>query len=176
VPITTASNPEKARPIGHTAGGDSTGAIVLDTRTGERGDYAGWVACFAHVWEAPRDRLGRLLDLLSPNVTLIAPTTPARSTGHAAGRRAFERTFAAIPDLRAEVVRWSASGEALFIEMVYSATLGKRATQWHGVDRILFAHGEAIERRAYFNPAKVRSALVRSPTGWRQLLRLRTGL
>ena len=60
--------------------------------------------------------------------------------------------------------------------MVYSATLGKRTTRWYAVDRFLFAGGEAIERVAYFNPAKVRKALLRNPTAWKQLLRLRTGL
>lgn len=79
-------------------------------------------------------------------------------------------------DLRAEVLRWGASGDTVFIEMVYSATVGKRPMRWHALDRILFARGEAIERVAYFNPAKVRKALLRNPTAWRQLIRLRTGL
>jgi ketosteroid isomerase-like protein len=119
--------------------------------------------------------LERLLELLSPNATLIAPTTPAKSIGRAAGRRAFERTFAALPDLRAEVLRWSASGDTVFIEIAYSATIGQRLTRWRAVDRFIFAQGEAIERIAYFNPAKVQRDLLRNPTGWRQLIRLRTG-
>jgi ketosteroid isomerase-like protein len=154
----------------------SDGMVVLDTRTGERGDAAAWVEQFKHVWSAPRERLDRLLALMSEDVVLKAPTTPPVTRGREAGKRAFERALRAMPDLCAEVSRWSASGNALFIEMRFRATIGGRAAEWSNVDRFIFNRGEAIERVAYFNPAQVRKHFVRNPLGLWQLLRLRLGM
>lgn len=151
------------------------GSIVVDTTTGERGNFDMWVRQFGHVWAAPRERLDRLMALLSREIVLKAPTTPSMTVGQAAGRRAFERAFDAMPDLRAEIQRWSASGDALFIEMTFHATIGGRKIVWRDVDRILFRDGEAVERVAFFDPGKVRRAFLSSLSGIRQLLRLRMG-
>jgi hypothetical protein len=151
-------------------------SIVIDTRTGERGSLADWVACFEYVWDAPRERLDRLMALLNESVTLRAPSWPPVTHGKAAGRRAFERVFRSVPDLRAEVVRWSAASNALFIEMTFHATLGGRLTSWNSVDRFSFEDGEAVERVAYFaDPNQVWRAALRRPSGWLQLARLRFG-
>jgi ketosteroid isomerase-like protein len=141
-----------------------------------RGDLDEWVAAFAHVWEAPRQRLDALLDLLSPEVVLKAPTTPPVSRGRAAGRAAFERAFRAMPDLRAVVHGWSATGGTLFIEMTFHATIGGRPVAWDDVDRFRFEGGQAVERVAYFDPAPVRRAFLSNPRGVGQLLKLRLGL
>lgn len=77
------------------------GTVILDTRTGETGTVAEWVDAFEEVWRAPRDRLDRLLALLSDDVTLRAPAVPPVTQGKAACRRAFERAFRAMPDLSA---------------------------------------------------------------------------
>lgn len=153
---------------------DST-AFVIDTRTGEHGSAAAWVEQFADVWAAPRERLDRLMALLSPDIVLKAPTVPPKTTGQQAGRRAFERAFRAMPDLTAQIRRWSASGDVIFIEMTFRATIGRRQVAWHDVDRILFRDGVAIERIAYFDPASVRRAFLASPSALRQYLRLRFG-
>jgi hypothetical protein len=151
-------------------------SFVIDTRSGQRGSLADWVACFEHVWEAPRERLDRLMALLAESVTLRAPAWPPVTHGQAAGRRAFERAFRSVPDLRASVIRWSGASNALFIEMTFYATLGGRLTAWNSVDRFLFEHGEAVERVAYFaNSNAVWRAALRRPSGWMQLARLVVG-
>lgn len=148
--------------------------VEIDTRTGERAPLAAWVDRFAAVWAAPRERLEDLLGLLSPDVLLVAPTTPPRSRGREAGRRAFARALRAMPDLTAEVHRWSASGDTLFLELTFKATIGGRQVSWHDIDRVRFEHGRAVERVAFFDPTVVRRAF-RHPRAWPQLVRLRRG-
>lgn len=149
--------------------------VVLNTRTGQRGDLGQWVQGFIHVWEAPRERLDALMDLLSDDIVLKAPTTPPMSVGRAAGRQAFERAFRAMPDLRAVVHRWSATGETVFIDMTFHATIGGRPVAWDDVDRFRFERGVAVERVAYFDPGPVRRAFLGSLRGLAQLARLRSG-
>ena len=150
-------------------------SIVLDTESGQRGDIAQWVEQFSYVWDAPRQRLDRLMRLLSTDIVLKAPTIPPVSRGQIEGRAAFERALRAMPDLRADIHRWSTSGELLFIEMTFSATVGNRKIAWDDVDRILFRNGEAVERVAYFNPEPIKRAFLRSPSALWQRLRLRLG-
>lgn len=149
--------------------------VVLNTRTGLRGDLEQWVAGFIHVWEAPRDRLDALMDLLSAEVVLKAPTNPPMSVGRADGQRAFERAFRAMPDLRAVIHRWSARGDVVFIDMTFHATIGGRPVAWDDIDRFRFRDGVAIERVAYFDPAPVRRAFLSNLRGLAQLARLRLG-
>lgn len=150
-------------------------AFVIDTRTGEHGSAAAWVEQFAHVWAAPSERLDRLMALLGPDIVLKAPTVPPKTIGQQAGRKAFARALHAMPDLTANIMRWSACGDVIFIEMTFRATIGRRQVAWHDVDRILFRDGVAVERIAYFDPAPVRRAFLASPSALRQYLRLRFG-
>ncbi|MBO6634000.1 nuclear transport factor 2 family protein [Parvibaculum sp.] len=153
-----------------------SGDIVLDTRTGERGSFADWVKAFDDNWAAPRENLERILGLLSEDVVLKAPTRPPMSRGRAAGRRAFQAAFAGFPDLTGKTKRWAASGEVLFIEMTFTATVGGRKLSWDNIDRFLFRNGEAIERIAFFQDSTIvfRTAR-RNPRGWLQLVRLSLG-
>lgn len=150
--------------------------FVVDTSSGTSVEIADWVAAFAEVWKAPRENLDQLLALLDENVVLKAPTTPPVMKGHAASRRIFERAFRAMPDWRAEVHRWSAENDLLFIEMSFSATIGSKLISWRNVDRFLFRDGVAVERIAFFNPLPVRRAFLANPRGWLQLARLRLGI
>jgi ketosteroid isomerase-like protein len=150
--------------------------IVINTVTGRRGDYAGWVEAFSELWRGGSSRLGEFMHVMSPEIKLIAPGLKT-TTGWQACRQAFQRTFEVLPDLTARIHRWSATGDALFIEMTFAATIGGRRIEWRNVDRFLFRDGQAVERVAYFDPVKVRRAFLRSPRGWLQLLRrIRSGL
>ena len=153
-----------------------TDTVVLDVRTGKRGSVAEWVQVFDEVWEAPRERLERLLGLLSEDIVLKAPTRPPVSHGKEAGRRAFQRAFKAFPDLRAKSKRWAAAGDVLFIEFTFTATVGGVPLSWDSVDRFIFKDGQAVERIAFFQDSGVvlRHAR-RSLKGWMQILRLATG-
>ena len=150
--------------------------VIIDTRTGQTGDYAAWMQVFADLWRGGRSRLSDFMSVMSPDVKLSAPGL--RSTvGWVEGERAFMRTFDVMPDLTAEVLRWSASGDVLFIEMKFSATIGGKRIQWPNVDRFVFRNGMAVERVAFFNPLKVRKAFLANPAGWMQLWRrIRNGL
>lgn len=152
----------------------------------ERGTLADWVERFAFVWEAPAARLEALLDLLSPDVRLVAPGY-APTVGRDAARRAFERTLLAFPDLTATVKSWGTgfADEArhtdgftgtLYVEMRFAACVGRRRLTWPNVDRFTFVRGEAVERVAHFDPTRVRAALLRSPSGLLRYLRLRARL
>ncbi len=120
--------------------------IVLDVRTGEHGTIAEWREAFVPVWANPKERLERLLALLSDDVTLRAPTVPPVSHGKAESRKAFQRALEAMPDLCADVHRWSYSQNAFFIEMTFHASIGEHRTSWNNVDRFLFRDG--VRRRA----------------------------
>ena len=141
--------------------------VVINTRTGARGTIVDWVVAFTDLWSAPAQNVDRFTDLLDPQVRLIAPGVPT-TIGDAAARLAFRRLFKALPDMRGDVTRWSAAGNALFIEMTFTATVGGRHITWPNVDRITFGDGAATERTAYFDPTPVRLAFLGSPRGWRQ--------
>lgn len=147
-------------------------SIVVNTRTGERGCYSDWIRAFTELWAGGRSRLDDFMSILSPDVRLIAPGLRS-TTGWADCHAAFKRTFDVMPDLTAEIHGWSATGDTLFVEMTFSATIGGHRVEWGNVDRLLFQDGQAIERVAYFNPMRVRKAFLRNPKGWLQLWRRR---
>ena len=147
--------------------------VFVDAARGIQGDYADWVAAFSNLWRGGRSNEQRFMDLMGSEIVLSAPgLRPTK--GRAAGSEAFRRTFVVLPDLTADVHRWSATGDVLFIEMTFHATIGGRMVHWRNVDRFLFADGYAIERLAYFDPSRLRRAFLRRPSGWLQLLQRAT--
>lgn len=159
---------EIARPVVKNAAGD----VILDHRTGARGSYAEWVQAFKDRWADAKANLDRFMDILGPDIVLSAPGLKT-THGREAGYQAFARTFAALPDITGTVHRWSASGDVLFIEMTFAATIGKKRVEWHDVDRFVFRDGAAAERVAYFDPSPIRKAYLGSLSGIRQLWRMR---
>lgn len=152
--------------------GPNDQSVVVDTATGRRGSHADWVAAFEERWADARANLDRFMDILGPDIVLSAPGLKT-TRGRAAGRDAFAKTFVALPDITGTVHRWSAAGDVLFIEMTFSATIGRRKVDWHDVDRFLFRDGVAVERVAYFDPSPIRRAYLGSIAGLRQLWRMR---
>ena len=150
--------------------------VVLNTRTGETGNISAWVSKFTSLWKGGQSNINEFMDLLSSDVRLIAPGFRT-TVGRAAGLSAFARTFDVLPDLTASVVRWSANDDVLFVEMTFSATIGRRQAQWYNVDRFIFLDGLAVERVAFYNPNRVRREFLKSPAGcWQLFKRLRSGL
>ncbi|WP_310395596.1 nuclear transport factor 2 family protein [Hymenobacter sp.] len=152
----------------------ATPEVVISAESGHRGAIAEWVATFAGLWAAPAQQLDRIMDIFGADIRLVAPGY-VPTVGREAGRQAFAKTLAALPDLTGQVLRWSAQGEVLFVEMTFEATIGGRRVRWHNVDRFLFREGYAVERVAYFNPTKVRLAFLSSFKGIRQFMKLRWG-
>jgi len=148
--------------------------VVINTDTGQLGTPADFVRRFAELWANPGIHADRFGELLGSDIRLIAPMTPT-TTNRARGLRALHKVFAATPDIRASVLRWSETEDALFIEMRFTATIGGREVSWYNVDRFRFSDGVAVERVAYFDPSILQRALLRDPRGWVQLLRMRFG-
>jgi hypothetical protein len=146
--------------------------ILIDARTGRSGTVEEWVEAFTGLWRGGRERLDDFMTIFGPQIRLSAPGLRP-TIGYEAGREAFRRTFDVFPDLRASVERWAANDDTIFIEIVFSATVGGRHLQWRGVDRFLVRDDAVVERVAFLNPLRVRYALLRSPSGWKQLLRLK---
>ena len=69
----------------------------------------------------------------------------------------------AVPDLRAVVDRWSADGDAVFIEFRLRGTIGRRVVEWPAVDRFTLRGDLAIERVSYFDGLPLLGRLLRSP-------------
>ena len=147
--------------------------ILIDARTNRRGSLVEWIEAFTAIWRAGRHRLDDFMSLFDPGIKLSAPGL--RSTvGHAAGLDAFRKTFGVFPDMTASIEGWGCNGHSLFVEMGFSATIGGKLVRWQGVDRFRIHNEAIVERTAFLDPLVVRRALLANPTGWRQLMRLRS--
>ena len=133
-------------------------------------DPKAFVRAFTDHWAAPR--VDRLSTLLTDDVRLVQPMSKP-AIGIEAARKWFGGVLAAIPDIRAEVDRWSATDEYVFIEFRLIGTIGGRIVAWPVVDRFtMCADNRAKERVSYFDPMPLILAGLRSPSGWAQLARL----
>jgi hypothetical protein len=130
---------------------------------------ADFVEGFRRYWSAPS--LDGFASLLAPDVKLVQPMAPVMH-GLEEVRRNFRAIFAWLPDVHAEVDRWSSTGNAVFIEFRLLATIGGRPVEWPVVDRFLLREdGMAIERVSYFDPLPLLAAAAVRPSGWGRLWR-----
>jgi ketosteroid isomerase-like protein len=97
-----------------------------------------------------------------PDVVLEQPLMPT-ARGERGMRAMFGPLFAAMPDLRGEVVRWGPTEDSVLIELKLSGTVGGRAVEWTVVDRIVLEDGLIRSRRSFFDPLPLLPALLRSP-------------
>jgi len=139
--------------------------VIINSRTGESSHISAWVSKFTELWQGGQTNVKEFMDLLGDDVKLIAPGIRS-TTGRKEGLDAFKKTFELFPDLKASVQRWSASENILFVEMTFTATIGNRPIKWYNVDRFIFKDGLAVERVAFYNPARIRREYLRSPSGW----------
>jgi ketosteroid isomerase-like protein len=128
---------------------------------------AKFVEGFAEAWG--RSDVDMLLALLTEDIVLIQPLM-APVEGKAAARDSFARLFKLLPDLRAEVHRWAADGDLVFIEFTLEGTFGGRRVSWPAVDRFFLQDGLARERVSYFDPGPLLIHTLRRPRGWRRLV------
>ncbi len=108
---------------------------------------------------------------LTPDAVLIQPLSPVLR-GPRGLRELFEPLFRIMPDLRGEVVRWSASQDGLFIQLALHGTLGGRNVEWTTVDHILLRGNLIAARRSYFDPLPLVVALLSRPAAVVKLLLL----
>lgn len=135
-------------------------------------DRQAFVEAFKAYWHDPS--VDALVELLSEDVVLRQPLGPT-TRGLEAGKRAFARILAAIPDLRATVVRWGPTEDGVLIEFRLHGTVGGKPVEWPVVDRFVLRDGLATERVSYFDPGRLLRAVATRPTSWPRLLRSRVG-
>ena len=136
----------------------------------DEADARDFVARFADAWRHPD--LDKHEDLWADDIELIQPLMGTLQ-GRGACREAFVRLFGLIPDLHAVVHRWSADGEALFIEFTLMGTFGGTTVAWSAVDRFLLVDGRVAQRVSYFDSAPLLLSLAARPRGWKRLVRSR---
>jgi hypothetical protein len=127
-----------------------------------------FVGHFARVWD--NASVEGHAELWADDIVLAQPLM-GTLRGKAACMEGFGRLFRLIPDLRADVHRWSASDDAVFIEFTLSGTFGGRPLSWDAVDRFfLDDDGLIAERISYFDAVPLALTMVARPRGWRRLL------
>jgi ketosteroid isomerase-like protein len=122
-----------------------------------------FVARFSEYWARPS--VAGLAELLADDVVLRQPLSRPMH-GLAAAQRGFATTFRRLPDLRATVEGWSATGERVFVEFRLRATLAGRPLEWPVVDRFTLRDGKAIERVSYFDGLPLLARVLAHPSAW----------
>jgi len=128
---------------------------------------------FAEVWRSPD--LAKFEALWSDDIVLITPMM-GTVRGKQACRESFQRLFAVIPDLHADVTRVGHGPKEVFIEFTLSGTYGGKPISWDALDRFTFTGGLVAERVSYFDSAPLMVKLVGRPAGWERLIRTGTQL
>jgi hypothetical protein len=141
------------------------------TATSETNATGAFVERFDAGWRAGRDGfLDHFLPaLVHEDVVLAQPLLPAVH-GHDGFRGLFEPLFAAIPDLRGEVLGWQPEPDGATIELALRGTLDGLPLAFVTRDRIVLRDGRMLERRAQFDPRPLLLAAVRRPRAGLPLL------
>jgi ketosteroid isomerase-like protein len=127
---------------------------------------ARFAARFAETWRTPD--LAKHEALWSDGIVLTQPMM-GTVRGKRACRGAFQRLFALVPDLHADVHSVGHGSREVFIEFTLSGTYGGKAIAWDAVDRFTFTDGLIAERVSYFDSAPLMRKLVGRPRGWKRL-------
>ncbi len=124
---------------------------------------------FAETWRTPD--LAKHEALWSDGIVLIQPMMGTLH-GKQACRESFQRLFALVPDLHADVHRVGHGPKEVFIEFTLSGTYGGKPIAWDAVDRFTFTGGLIAERVSYFDSTPLIGKLVGRPAGWERLVRI----
>ncbi|HET6732372.1 nuclear transport factor 2 family protein [Mycobacterium sp.] len=123
---------------------------------------------FAETWRSPD--LAKHEAMWSDDIVLVQPLM-GTLRGKQACLESFQRLFALVPDLRADVHRVGHGRHEVFIEFTLSGTYGGKPIAWDAVDRFTFTNGLIAERFSYFDSAPLMLKLVGRPSGWERLVR-----
>ena len=129
----------------------------------------GFAERFAETWRTPD--LAKHEALWSDDIVLIQPMM-GTLRGKQACRESFQRLFALVPDLHADVHRVGHGNHEVFIEFTLSGTYGGKPIAWDAVDRFTFTNGLIAERVSYFDSTPLLGKLVARPAGWERLVRI----
>jgi ketosteroid isomerase-like protein len=134
---------------------------------------AGFARRFTEAWRTPD--LAKHEALWSDGIVLTQPMM-GTLRGKRACRMAFQRLFALVPDLHADVRAVGHGSREVFIEFTLSGTYGGKPIAWDAVDRFTFTDGLIAERVSYFDSAPLVLKLAGRPRGWNRLARTGAGL
>jgi hypothetical protein len=131
-----------------------------------------FVRFFSEGWAKPKPEgfLAHFKPRIHPEARFVQPTLPP-ARGPAEFEKGFRELFASLPDYMVEVDDWAARGDAVFIWVTHSATIGRRRRSWQGCDRIVLEDGLIRERVAVLDSGEVMPAVVAVPRLWPQLAR-----
>lgn len=125
----------------------------------------GWLTPSPHAWDR----------LLAPDVELVQPLL-RNCRGREQWWREAARLMRLVPDLRGEVLSWSATGDTMFIDVRFTGTLGGRPLTWRAVDVLtLDATGTVLRRESHFDSVPLILTVLRRPRAWLAYWRRRNG-
>ncbi|MGE2690777.1 nuclear transport factor 2 family protein [Mycolicibacterium pulveris] len=124
---------------------------------------------FADAWRSPD--LAKHEALWSDDIVLSQPMMGTLRGKHAC-LEAFQRLFALVPDLHADVHRVGHGRREVFVEFTLRGTYGGKPIAWDAVDRFTFTDGLIAERVSYFDATPLIGKLVARPAGWDRLVRI----
>jgi ketosteroid isomerase-like protein len=137
-------------------------------------DAAEFVDYFAEGWGIgatdPERFLAHFGARLEEGAAMIQPMSRT-FRGQSGLRELFGPLFAAIPDLRGEVLRWGETRDGVLVELRLHGTVAGRPVSWVSLDRITLRDGMIVEREAHFDPLPLVRALVRAPRASLKLMR-----
>lgn len=117
---------------------------------------AGWASPEPHAWNP----------FFDDSMEFVQPML-RDGVGPAVWWEEISRTLKLLPDLRADVLRWSGSGEDLFIHIRFHATLAGKPLTWDAVDWLrVTPEGTAVLRESFFDSVPVATTLLRRPGCW----------
>ena len=134
----------------------------------DEGFAARFAERFTDTWRAPD--LAKHEALWSEDIVLTQPMM-GTVRGKQACREAFQRLFALVPDLHADVHSVGHGTNQVFIEFTLSGTYGGKPIAWDAVDRFTFTDGLIAERVSYFDATPLVVKLVGRPRGGYRLAR-----
>jgi ketosteroid isomerase-like protein len=143
--------------------------VATKTAPAAREDAAAFVEKFIEAWEDPR--LERFQAVTHPDVVLEQPMMP-RMVGKEAAREGFRRLLELFPGIRGRVLRWTAEGNVVFIEMRMTVPAGSRPLEWDLTDRIELEGGLVRERVSYMDSIQIVLGILTRPSLWSRVVRL----
>jgi len=111
------------------------------------------------------ESVARIESVTHPEYRGIQPQMPV-ARGRQGFLNLFFRLYALIPDLRASVRSYLASGDVIFLEVTVHGTLGGKPIELEVCDRFQLKDGMIFERRAYGDPLTLLIAILTRPSCW----------